>query len=50
MEIMSPREIGFTLSFFDPVDLFTFSEVGIMQFLFETCTAPRKKSEYSRKM
>lgn len=52
MEIMSPREIGFTLLFFDPVDLLTFSKVGIVQFLFKTSPTPpvpRKKSQYSRK-
>ena len=33
MEITSPREIGFTLLFFDPVDLLAFSKVGIVKFL-----------------
>ena len=46
---MSSREIGFTLSFFDLVDLFTFSKVGIVQFL-SKCQRPRKEMGVSKGM
>jgi len=41
---MSPSEIGFTLLLFDPVDLFPFSEIGIVQFLFQRPHPEKEKS------
>lgn len=43
---MSSSEIGFALLLFDPVDLFPFSEVGIVKFLSKR-SHPRKGESVS---
>lgn len=46
-EIISPSEIGFTFLLFDPVDLFPFPEIRVVQFLFR-CSPPEKDESVSK--